>query len=63
MKKKFRVGEQIKFRFCKKYITGTIIEDRGKIGVGGRRLWRIEFNLSNQKPSHIELPEIEISKL
>ncbi len=39
---RFRVGELVGFPFGSAYVIGTVVEDRGKIGVGGRRLLRIE---------------------
>jgi hypothetical protein len=42
-------------------VEGAIVEDRGPIGVGGRRLFRIEFSLDAYTPPlAIELPAEDI---
>jgi hypothetical protein len=37
-------------------VQGVIKEDRGPIGVGGRRLYLVEFRAEPDSPSQIELP-------
>lgn len=39
-------------------VTGTVVEDRGRIGAGGRHLWRVRIDpeLGNE-PMFIELPD------
>ena len=37
------VGDRVSFRFAGQKRIARIIEDRGNIGVGGRRLIRVEF--------------------
>jgi hypothetical protein len=40
---------------------GTIIEDRGEIGVGGRRLYRIRFQFAaDEDPLFAELPAVDL---
>ena len=38
---RFRVGDKVQLKFGFEKMTGTIVEDRGRIGVGGRQLFRI----------------------
>jgi hypothetical protein len=38
-------------------MVGVIVEDRGFIGVGGRRLWGIEVNEPDYH-TKLELPEV-----
>jgi hypothetical protein len=40
--KALKTGDTIEFVYMSKPAVGTIIEDRGNLGVGGRRLYRIE---------------------
>jgi hypothetical protein len=40
-----RVGDRVTFKYGTSRLTGTIVEDRGNIGVGGRRLYTIRFKL------------------
>jgi hypothetical protein len=52
-----RVGDRVRFRMVKDIIEGVIVEDRGFIGAGGRRLWRIEFHMEPDRTAVTELPE------
>lgn len=47
-----RVGDTVSFRFGEDTVVGTVTEDRGNIGVRGRRLYRVEFD----DKRFIELP-------
>ncbi len=59
--RKFRVGDIVRFVFGVTKVEGTIIEDRGPIGVGGRRLYRIRFQFQlDEEPMYIELPAADI---
>jgi hypothetical protein len=50
-------GDQVRFVYGKQKITGTVKEDRGPIGVKGRRLYLISFLLEPNSPlRQIELP-------
>ena len=40
---RFKKGDTVVFDFSKAEIVGVIEEDRGEIGVGGRRLYRVIF--------------------
>lgn len=48
------VGQRVKFRFGGYDVSGRVIEDRGNIGVSGRRLLRVRF------PFDTEILEIEL---
>lgn len=39
------VGSKVRFVFGLGEVVGTVIEDRGDLGVGGRRLLRVRFEL------------------
>jgi hypothetical protein len=58
--KKFSVGDRVKFVFGLANAEGEVIEDRGPIGVGGRRLYRIRFSFSEGDPMTIELPAVDL---
>jgi hypothetical protein len=47
---KFRVGERVQFGFAGRQVWGTVVEDRGPIGVNGRRLYRISVPRDPQEP-------------
>ena len=38
---KFRIGDKVRLSFGNRIVTGAVVEDRGRIGVGGRQLFRI----------------------
>lgn len=58
---RFRVGQQVQFLFGLTKTVGTIIEDRGPIGVGGRRLYRIRFQFAaDEEPMFAELPAVDL---
>ena len=52
----FHVGDQVVFKYGVRDISGRIVEDRGNIGVGGRRLYRIEADVDGIDSLAIELP-------
>jgi len=54
--RRFRVGSQVSFLFGQDRLKGFIVEDRGVIGAGGRRLYRIEAPLDAEEPLVLELP-------
>jgi hypothetical protein len=54
-----RVGEYVWFVFAHRNYTAKVIEDRGNIGVDGRRLLR----LRTRDGSEFELPETELINL
>jgi hypothetical protein len=58
------VGDRVAFDFGTYRAVGEITEDRGDIGVGGRRLLRIRTDGGESvDPMWIELPEAEITLL
>lgn len=56
--RRFRKGELVRFRLSTRSIEGVVREDRGPIGVKGRRLYLVEFRPEPQSDSLalIELP-------
>jgi hypothetical protein len=60
MKNRFRVGDRVGFLFGRRRVIGVIVEDRGPLGMQGRRLYRIEFTLPPAEPMFVEIPEDEI---
>ena len=60
----FRKGDQVEFEFGLRTIRGIVTEDRGPIGIGGRRLYAVEFRPEAQSPttSVVELPAEELRR-
>jgi hypothetical protein len=56
----FHVGDQVKVDFGRRTMTGTIVEDRGLIGIQGRRLFRVSIPTDPFEPMTLELPEDEM---
>ena len=52
----FGVGDRVKFTFGVNEREVTIIEDRGEIGVGGRRIYRVSMPVDSSEPMLIEVP-------
>lgn len=59
--RKVRVGDAVTFNMGLTKLQGVVTEDRGPIGVKGRRLYLIEFRYSppSDEPRGIELPADE----
>lgn len=54
------VGAKVTFRIAGNPITGRVLEDRGPIGVGGRHLYTVRYELGKGNWYSIELPAVEI---
>lgn len=56
--RRFRKGDVVRFQLPLRKVEGVVVEDRGPIGVKGRRLYRVEFRFEAVSPSlsHVELP-------
>jgi hypothetical protein len=52
----YRVGDRVAFRFGSADVVGVIIEDRGPLGRGRKRVYGIEFLMDDVSPAmYIEL--------
>ncbi len=63
--KTLSVGSRVKYDFGVIEVTATVIEDRGNIGMGGRRLLRVRFDdfPDTSEPYEIEAPESELTAI
>lgn len=53
----FRVGELVVIHVGRNDLLGQIIEDRGNLGVGGSRIFRVAVSFSEgDQPSEFEVP-------
>lgn len=57
----YKVGDRVTFPFGSGEASGIIVEDRGCLGVGGRRLYGIRFELNQGDFRYVELPEVEMT--
>ena len=52
-----RVGSRVRFKFGLSEVVGTVIEDRGPVGIGGRFLLRVRLDLADTaEPIDLEVP-------
>ena len=54
------VGDKVRFRIGARSVAGQVREDRGPIGIGGRRLYLVVYELGKGNSYGIELPADEI---
>jgi hypothetical protein len=59
----FRVGDRVRFNLGKRRVSGVVMEDRGAIGVQGRRLFQVDIPLDPFEPMTLELPESEMEAI
>jgi len=59
---KFRLGEWVTFQYGVRPVFAQIIEDRGRLGANGRRLYRIRIDWDFNESSDFEMPEDEMEK-
>lgn len=60
--RRYRKGDVVQFRAGVRLIEGVVVEDRGPIGIGGRRLYGIEFRheSESEEVAYIELPAVDM---
>jgi hypothetical protein len=54
---RFRVGDWVSFPYGSRQESAQIIEDRGLLGVHGRRLYRVRLGIDQEDPTTFEMPE------
>lgn len=59
----FRVGDRVRVPLARGSLTGTIVEDRGAIGVRGRRLYQVLVAMDPFEPAPYEVPEDELEAI
>jgi hypothetical protein len=56
-----KVGSKVKLTFGGREVVATVIEDRGPLGVGGRRLLRVRLDIeAGGEPIEFELPAADV---
>lgn len=60
--RKFKVGDPVKVAATPQPLDGRIIEDRGELGAGGRRLLRVRLAAARyEEPLELEVAESDLS--
>ncbi len=59
----FREGDRVRLLWGLSPVEGIVTEDRGNLGVGGRRLYRVRFQVDDgiTDPMETEMPAEELS--
>jgi hypothetical protein len=57
---RFHVGDWVSVLYGARKVLARVTEDRGPIGIHGRRLYRIRLDREQGEPTDFELPEGEI---
>jgi hypothetical protein len=52
----FKVGDRVRFQLGAHRVVGTVVEDRGLIGLDGRQLVRVEVELDPPYLRQFEMP-------
>lgn len=58
--RELKVGDRVRFNLGGHRVIGVIVEDRGRIGAGGRRLYAVRAQLEAVGESTFELPSDEL---
>jgi hypothetical protein len=56
---RLEVGDRVSFVFGVERVIGVIVEDRGGLGVGGKRVLRVRMKLDPWNTHEFEMPEDE----
>jgi hypothetical protein len=57
----YKKGDVVSFLFGNGILSGQIVEDRGRLGIGGRRLYGIRFEINPGDLRYTEMPEEELT--
>ncbi len=58
----FREGDRVRFPFGTAEVEGTVVEDRGNLGVGGKRLYGVTFRADDvSDPLYTEMEAEELT--
>jgi hypothetical protein len=59
----FRVGEHVKVPFGLQKLPAVVVEDRGPIGIRGRRLYQVEIPIDPFEPMRVETSEEDMEAI
>lgn len=63
--RKIKIGDIVTFTLVGREVTGTVIEDRGKLGRDGRRIYaiRVEYTWSDPMVYELEEGDFQVTEL
>jgi hypothetical protein len=53
----FHIGDWVAFQYGPEKVSAKVLEDRGRLGVGGRRIYRVQPDAELEEASAFEMPE------
>ena len=59
----FQVGDWVSFPYGSRRVSAQVIEDRGPLGVGRRRLYRVRVGDESGESVAFEVPETDLSRV
>lgn len=62
-KPRFKYGDRVKYHFGQHDLDAVVVEDRGGLGIGGRRLYGIRFYLSPDDIAYTEVPAEKLAPI
>lgn len=57
---RFKLGDHVVFEMGNSMVAAVVVEDRGKLGVGGRRLYGLHYDFMPGDVRYTEMPEEEL---
>jgi hypothetical protein len=54
-KRRYKVGDRVRFRLVARVLAATVVEDLGEIGIGGEQLVRVEVPMESTWPQVFEV--------
>ncbi|MDB5348883.1 MAG: hypothetical protein JWN86_130 [Planctomycetota bacterium] len=57
---RFHIGDWVSFPSVSRRVLAQVIEDRGQLGVRGRRLYRVLIDPAQDEPTTSEIPEADL---
>jgi len=60
-RRRFKVGDRVRFKLVDRRVSGVIIEDRGMLAAGPQPLYAVRTHPDKYNESIFEMPEDELS--
>jgi hypothetical protein len=57
---RYKVGDRVRILYGLRGVIGEVVEDRGKLGVGGERIYAVQIQMDPWNVETSEYPESEL---